>query len=163
MVGDGATAVYANFTGNSELSAEAAASTQRNLSTIAEASVDLAVDGAAAAIPGVPAGGTKALRALDKAEDAVKVADKVGDVKNAIDKGVKSVKEVARRVNPDKEIKGALKPIRKHIDKVANPTKYYPKWNQRSALQNQRTVNYWLKKELPGLWRNFINAVNKKK
>jgi len=69
----------------------------------------------------------------------------------------------AKDANVSRELNGIGKAIQKHIDKVSNPAKYYPGWSLKNPSEQARTIKYWLTKDLPGLWKDFTNKLNKLK
>jgi len=83
----------------------------KGMDTIRKATVDLAVDTAAACIPFVPAGFTKAVRYADEVKDVAKTADKIAD-------GAKTVEKTAEMARTAEQATDAAKSAEKTVSNI---------------------------------------------
>ncbi len=110
------------------------------------AAVDLAADGLATLIPGLPAGLTK-LRHADEVVDAAKTADKVVDASKAGKNGADGAEQVgkgrsANSLRPDASAKGAHTVVKKGPDgTVSNYATYSPNKNNPTGFQEVKRVD----------------------
>ena len=143
--------------GDAEAQAESWKKTKENARELAWNAVDLGVDAASTALPGVPAGGSKAARAV--AKGGKEVLEQAPGALNKAKKGADAAKEVAEKVKKGKKGGGrpGHTPGKGHVGK-SGPEKTKKFQKKAKKLRDQAQARY---DEAVARWEKMSEAARK--